>query len=271
MGSFVRIMKDRLKSLLLANSIRIGRTTDGPRLKEFFKAVKPVRTDRDLIRIGGQSDGGYLVPDDLENVEICFSPGVSVIADFEQDLVSRGIKCFLADHSVEEPPFKHELIDFEKKYLGPVEDDVFITLENWVNRKAPNKTDLILQMDIEGAEYGVIFDTSVEILKKFRILVIEFHGLAQLCDKAGFELINLTFTKLLKDFEVVHIHPNNCFAPIRYQGFEIPPILEFTFLRKDRVLNKQRFTNFPHPLDRKSVEANEDYPLPKCWYAATDS
>lgn len=268
MGLFVRVVKDRLKSLLLANSIRIGRPTESPRLKAFFESVKPVRTNRNLIRIGGQFDGGYLVPDDLENVEICFSPGVSVIADFEQDLVSRGIKCFLADYSVEGPPFKHELIEFEKKYLGPVEEGEFITLENWVNRKAPTDTDLILQMDIEGAEYGVIFDTSLEVLRKFRILVIEFHGLGQLYDKAGFELINLTFTKLLKDFEVVHIHPNNCFPPIRYLDFEVPPILEFTFLRKDRVSDKQPSTSFPHPLDRKSVQENEDFALPKCWYAA---
>ncbi len=267
MGSLAGEMKERLKALLLANNIRIGRTTESSRLKEFFKAVKPVETNRDLIRIGGQTDGGYLVPDDLENIGICFSPGVSVIADFEQDLVNRGIKCFLADYSVEGPPFKSELIDFEKKFLGPVEGDVFITLENWVNRKAPDATDLILQMDIEGAEYGVIFDTSLDTLRKFRILVIEFHGLGQLCDKAGFELINLTFTKLLKDFEVVHIHPNNCFPTICCQGFEIPPLLEFTFLRKDRISSKQDAVKFPHPLDRKSVQENHDFPLPKCWYA----
>jgi len=269
MGSLAANIKDRFKSFLLANKIRIGRTTEVARLKEFFRAVKPVWTNHDLIRVGGQRDGGYLVPDDLENIEICFSPGVSVIADFEQDLVSRGVKCFLADHSVEAPPFKHELIDFEKKYLGPVEDNVFMTLENWINRKAPNKTDFILQMDIDGGEYGVIFDTSLDTLRKFRILVIEFHGLGQLCDKLGFELINLTFTKLLRDFDVVHIHPNNCFPTIRYQGFEIPPLLEFTFLRKDRISNKQSAVTFPHPLDRKSVQANEDYPLPKCWYAVT--
>ena len=36
-----------------------------------------------LLRIGGDSDGGYLLPDDLENISSCFSPGVSDIFDFE--------------------------------------------------------------------------------------------------------------------------------------------------------------------------------------------
>jgi hypothetical protein len=265
-NSLARKMKDRLKLLLLANNFHVSRTTDSSRLKEFFRALRPVRTNHDLIRLGGDGDGGYLIPNDLESIDICFSPGVSDLANFELDLIRRGIKCFLADHSVDGPPIENELIDFEKKYLGPVENDLFITLENWVNRKAPNKTDFILQMDIEGAEYGVVFDTSLDILRKFRILVIEFHGLEKLCDKSGFEIINLTFTKLLKDFEVVHIHPNNCFPPIRCNGFLIPPLLEFTFLRKDRILGRQNRVDFPHALDRKSVPANEDYPLPECWY-----
>jgi len=56
-----------------------------------------------------------------------------------------------------------------------------------------------------------------------------------LLDKFGFELIKLTFQKLLKDFKIVHINPNNFSEPIRY---EISPEMEFTFLRKDRVTSK---------------------------------
>src|SRR4051812_35989962 len=99
MKSLARKMKDRLKLLLLANNFRISRTTDSSRLKDFFSAIKPVKTNHDLIRVGGDSDGGYLIPDDLGNIDICFSPGVSYLANFELDLMKRGIRCFLADHS----------------------------------------------------------------------------------------------------------------------------------------------------------------------------
>ena len=39
-----------------------------------------------LVRIGGNRDGAYLVPDDLTGVSACFSPGVSNRKDFEDKL-----------------------------------------------------------------------------------------------------------------------------------------------------------------------------------------
>ena len=34
-------------------------------IKELIKALRPVKTKFDLIRIGGNNDGGYLIPNDL--------------------------------------------------------------------------------------------------------------------------------------------------------------------------------------------------------------
>jgi hypothetical protein len=247
----------------------MSRTTELDVLEQFFEAVRPVSTNHPLIRIGGESDGGYLIPDDLDNVRVCFSPGVSKVASFESDLAQRGITSFLADYSVDAPPTGNDLFHFEKKYLGTTEDSVYMTLGNWVRRNAPDEKDMILQMDIEGAEYGIIFDTSSELLQRFRIIVIEFHRLQNLCDKQAFELINLTFKKLLKDFDVVHIHPNNRVKPVTYGTIQIPPLLEFTFLRKDRVLTRQPATHFPHPLDRKNITRKNDFALPPCWYRSS--
>jgi hypothetical protein len=240
--------------------------TDFGSLAQFFSAIRPQSTNHDLIRIGGESDGGYLIPNDLAGVEICFSPGVSTTADFEFELASRGIRCFLADYSVNASPIKHDLVHFEKKYLGYTEESPYITLESWVKRMAPTKHDFILQMDIEGDEYGVIFDTSRDTLRKFRIMLIEFHGLDALCDKFGFKLINLTFKKLLFDFDVVHIHPNNTQKPTVYGKYEIPPVVEFTFLRKDRISGSRPAANFPHRLDRKNTPTRDEMILPRCWY-----
>ncbi len=261
-----RLAKRRLNSALLKRGMQLARMTDYGALHSFLQSVRPVTTEHALVRIGGDGDGGYLVPDDLKHIKACFSPGVSKVADFELDLANRGIPCFLADHSVEAPPVQHELFRFEKKYLGTREDDVFMSFENWVTRNAPSDGDLLLQMDIEGAEYGVIFDTSNSVLRRFRIVVIEFHGLDHLMEPQGLELINLTFGKLLKDFDVVHIHPNNWSKPEIYGPFEIPQILEFTFLRKDRSRSRKPTASFPHTLDRANVPLRPDYPLPACWY-----
>lgn len=266
MASVSHLVERSLRSYLLRRKRLVCKTVEHSQLWTFLASCYPVQTQHPLIRIGAQGDGGYLVPDDLVGIDACFSPGVAHVAKFEEQLSNRNIECFLADYSVDEPPVQNALIDFEKKYLGPMENEVFMTLESWVRRKAPTKSNMLLQMDIEGAEYGVIFDTSSETLKRFRILVIEFHGLESLIVEGRFELLNLTLMKLLKDFEVVHIHPNNWVQPIKYQQFSIPPLLEITFLRKDRIASRQLCRTFPHPLDQANFPDKPDFVLPSCWH-----
>lgn len=258
--------KDFARSFLLNRRTTLGRTANADAIEGFLATIRPVETEHPLIRIGGDGDGGYLIPDDLVGISACFSPGVSTIAYFEEDLAARGIKCFLADASVDGPPVVGPLFDFERKYLGPTIGGDFITLQDWVDRKVPVAGDMILQMDIEGAEYRVILSSNRETLRKFRILVIEFHNLASIYDRMGLDLVNLTFSRLLEDFEIVHIHPNNRIRPVAYRDFVTPPLLEFTFLRKDRVTRRQPVTKFPHPLDRKNVAKRPDLDLPACWY-----
>lgn len=257
------LIKHKTRNFFLKQS---GKATKPGQLRDFFAMIKPVNTNHKLIRIGGESDGSYLVPDDLDGINVLFSPGVSIEADFEFQLADRGMKCYLADYSVAAPPLNHANFSFEKKYLGPIEDDIYMTLESWVKKNEPSDNELMLQMDIEGSEYGVLFDTSNETLSRFRIVVIEFHRLDALIDKFGFELIMLTFQKLLKHFEIVHIHPNNSSEPVRYGDFDIPPDMEFTFLRKDRITSKNPAREFPHVLDRKNAASKPDVTLPACWY-----
>jgi len=259
-------LKQFAQSVLLNRRTTLGRTARTEAIEEFLATIRPVETEHPLIRVGGDGDGGYLIPDDLAGITACFSPGVSTIAHFEEELAARGITCFLADASVEVAPVTGDLFDFERKFLGPKAGGDFITLEDWVERKAPGASDMILQMDIEGAEYRVILSTSRETLRRFRILVIEFHNLATIYDRMGLDLVSLTFSRLLEDFEVVHIHPNNRIRPVTYKTFETPPLLEFTFLRKDRVARRRPATAFPHPLDRKNVAKRPDLVLPTCWY-----
>lgn len=259
-------IKESVKVFLYKKKYFVSQVTDSSAMEQFFRSVRPVSTNYELTRIGGERDGGYLVPNDLKGIQVCFSPGVSRCAEFELDMARRGIDCFLADYSVDAPPVSHPLIHFEKKFLGQVDDLSHVTLERWVARNAPHQRDFVLQMDIEGGEYPVIVETGSETLRKFRILVIEFHAMESLYDKFGFNLINFTFTKLLKDFDVVHIHPNNFAEPIVYGNYAIPPYMEFTFLRKDRISTRRPALTFPHPLDRNNVESNRAIALPKCWF-----
>ena len=259
-----------LREMLLKRNIYIARTTNNADLHHFFSMINPVSTDKQLIRIGDYADGGYLIPEDLEGIDTCFSPGVSIEASFEFELANRKIKSFLADYSVDSPPVSHELFDFEKKYLGVENNEIYMTLESWMNNKAPNCSESILQMDIEGAEYSVIYQTPIDVLKKFRIMVIEFHGLNNIFSPGGYDLIYLTFKKILSEYEIVHIHPNNVWAPISNGLYEVPPLIEFTFLRKNRIELMSPCRTFPNVLDIKNVETKPDFALPDCWRGTTD-
>ena len=242
-------------------------------LRNTISTMRPLQCGHELIRIGGNGDGGYLVPDDLDGIVACFSPGVDRIAQFELTLAQRyGIPCFLADASVAEAPERHPIIHFERRFLGSQPDDKYMTLDDWVTRKEDRfgSGDLILQMDIEGAEYDVLTHASDEMLNRFRVIVLELHGLERLFLN-GFRLFfDSMIRKLLKNHAVVHLHPNNCCGKTSWGGVEIPRVMELTLLRNDRVFATGYREDFPHPLDDDNTR-NPTLPLPPMWYGPADA
>lgn len=231
-----------------------------------IKKLYPMKTDKELIRLGPNGDGGYLVPNDFEGIEACFSPGVSLISGFEKDCANMGMKTFLADKSVEKPAETHELFSFVKKYIGAYNNDDFMTLDSWVSNSLEDQnSELILQIDIEGYEYEVFLSASEHLMNRFRIITAEFHFLDCFWSKPFFGLARTTFEKILKTHTCVHIHPNNCGGIVNKKGLKIPKLMEFTFLRNDRISFSESAKSFPHKLDYN----NTDFPdllLPKCWY-----
>ncbi|MEO1024891.1 MAG: FkbM family methyltransferase [Pseudomonadota bacterium] len=240
-------------------------------LKFFIDLLKPTPISYNLLRIGASGDGGYLIPDDLSDVKYCFSPGVSKIAKFEEQLAEKySIKSFLADASVDKPPVSNDFISFEPKFIGSRDEGDFIRLESWIKSKQEqiDDGDLLLQMDIEGYEYEVLIDTSVEALRRFRIMVIEFHALQMVFESSTLRLLTAIMEKVTREFAVVHIHPNNCKGVVERNGVAVPKVLEFTFLRKDRILAPKPTEQlvYPHPLDAKNLPSLPDVTLPDIWW-----
>jgi hypothetical protein len=50
------------------------------------------------------------------------------------------------------------------------------------------------------------------------------------------------------------------------RGLEIPPTMEFTFLRRDRCLRTTPRSDFPHALDADNT-GRRHMVLPACWHA----
>lgn len=252
------------RKLAATQSLFTVRQTPEADVRSFLAQLAPVETDCPLIRMGGENDGGYLIPDDLDGIEACFSPGVDQTATFEAALLERGIPSVLADYSVAAPPAALAQCVFDRRYLAAHDDEINITLANWLRwRGGETKQDLLLQMDIEGSEYPVLIESSPATLSRFRIIAIEFHHFEQLFNPIMFALIRESFAKLLQDFAVVHIHPNNYQGLFRVGNTWVPGMPEFTFWRKDRIRSTKPATQFPHPLDRPNIPAKPDVVLPE--------
>tara|TARA_A100000164_G_C21929195_1_gene784694 strand:+ start:370 stop:1170 length:801 start_codon:yes stop_codon:yes gene_type:complete len=240
------------------------------KIKELIKLLRPIDVEgKELIRIGKNTeiDGNYLIPDDIKDIEYCFSLGVGKSSAFELHLAEMGIKSFITDYSVDKLPVENSNLIFDKKFVNSYNSDRTITFMDWKEKYLKNyNKDMIMQMDIEGDEYKVLLDIPQSELKKFRIMVIEFHFLTRLFDFHSNQFIYSCLRKILEEFYVVHIHPNNHSPVLKKNNVEIPHYLEITFLRKDRVDNFKFASRFPHPLDIKNCKDKPDIVLPKSWY-----
>jgi len=267
-----RLLEQTCKSLamdvLALGKVYPTRLTDKSALQSLVHRLFPISPGRQLIRLGPDGDGGYLVPDDLLGIEACFSPGVGDIFGFEKDCAALGMKVFLADGSVELPAELHDQFCFTKKHVGVTTGDDYMTVDDWVASSPLRlQSDLMLQIDIESNEYETFLGMSDRLMRRFRIIVAEFHGLDQLWNRPFFQLASRAFEKILQTHTCVHIHPNNCCGALDKWGLTIPRLAEFTFLRNDRIDKPSYADVFPHPLDSDNKADSPHFPLPRCWYS----
>jgi hypothetical protein len=256
------------RSGLFALGLNVTSQTETSDVLGLIRDLRPLDCGKPLIRIGAAGDGGYLIPDDLEGIEYCFSPGVNTVSDFENHLADLRIKSFLADYSVDAPPILRPEFTFDKKFLGSSDRGQYFTLPSWKDKYLKDYTgDLLLQMDIEGFEYQVIINTPDHLLKQFRIIIIEFHDLGRIFDPFAFALFSSSFKKILEFFHVVHVHPNNCCGSVKKGDVEVPKVIEITFLNKNRVSYTKPQETFPHKLDADNFPNIKPLHLPECWYS----
>jgi hypothetical protein len=158
--------------------------------------VEPSRRPGQALGVGEDGDGGYLVPDDLSNIDGCFSAGSDGIMHFEKHLASEyRIKSYILDKIDKKPLELSDLQEFRHGWLGVENNQETVTLERWLIESNLDKSrELLLQMDIEGAEYRTLLCTPTKILERFRIIVVEFHGLDKF---TNYNLLTYIFLSLL--------------------------------------------------------------------------
>jgi hypothetical protein len=257
--------------------VRSDSPSDAVEIEKAILPLVPQPCGHSLILVGGRRDGGYLIPEDLSGIEACFSPGVYNFKNFEDELALRfGIKSFMCDYSSDPTSLLTPLMDgmqfFEKKWLDVKAGAQSIDIDDWVRSASSSGADLLLQMDIEGAEYRNILHASTETLSRFRIISVELHGL-HLLGEYGFlqGIFAPTIRKLASLFTCVHAHANNsCGVTELGPGIEVPDVLEVTFLRHDRVKSTGSRPILPNPLDVLNTPDNPPLHLTGLWLRHAD-
>ena len=260
----------QIKYGLIKHGVLIERTVDSDSIHFFLKRFREHLVSVDLNRVGGDGDGGYLVPNILDEITYCFSPGVNYTANFERELSqSHNIKSYMADASVDSAPFDDPNFFFIKKFLGNRNDGEILTLGSWVDSNVDDHdAKLLLQMDIEGAEYDVLTFEPIEFLKRFTCMIVEFHSVDEVFNKNFLRMFSSIFEKLYEHFSICHVHPNNCCPVASHDGIRIPSVFEVTFLRNDYVekLKNNNKIFLPHKLDQKNSKEYKDIEMPVEWW-----
>lgn len=258
-----------LTEALWRDGYLINKAAKTTEIQQFIDRFRENYVSTKLQRIGAKHDGGYLIPMICDEIDYCFSPGVDVNSSFEQHLSDLyHIKSFLADASVSAPPIENENFIFEKKFLGSKDDGTIMKLSTWVDKYASSNDNLMLQMDIEGAEIDVLVVESANTLQRFKCMVIEFHFLDRLFEPLFLRTFRSIFDKIFEGFQVVHVHPNNAGKIISRDGISIPTLIECTFLRKDLIskcFNEDAIV-LPHLLDNPCGPDMPDIQMPKEWW-----
>ena len=221
----------------------------------------------DLLRIGKNSDGGYVLSKkQMNKTKILLSFGICDDWSFEEEFLLRiiGTTCHAFDYSVSEQMFnKKGLIKklvrrkfskdsriwamdkikhpfnkifngkngfFHKKFLGVVDNEYNISVPSLFSRILPQSIDdlsIFVKMDIEQGEFRTL-PYFEPYYRQINGFAIEFHDLDILWRNFTEEI-----ERLLSNFYIVHTHANNGNGYI--PGTKLPQLLEITFINKQLV------------------------------------
>jgi hypothetical protein len=199
----------------------------------------------DLIRIGKNNDGGYLVnKQDIIKSDRLVSFGIGDDISFEQDFYSFN-SCDIEayDGTVDKPAsFFEGNKEFYKKNIYRNTIDCIL-----------NRSNTFLKCDIEGSEYDIL-DYLISNSNLFSGIVIEFHEINK------YVLFNELTNFISKtNLKLVHVHANNN-SYIETPTEIIPDCLELTFTSSNNIEYKKHIA-LPHTLDMPNEVSRLDIPI----------
>jgi hypothetical protein len=216
------------------------------------------------IRVGIRAgDGAYILLDMLRPPQRVLSFGVGRNVSFDLDMAARGHEVFLYDHTVPGPPVRHDRFHFRRIGIGGVAepDRPLLPLADHVAAIDGAGDDMILKMDVEGAEWPALIAAPSALLARFEQIVLEIHGLAFLDRRPWRERITTGLARLRQTHTLFHVHANNHAPPVVVAGLPVSNLLELSWVRSDRVRALPSRTLYPTALDEPNLRHAADTPL----------
>jgi hypothetical protein len=246
------------------------------RLPHFFS----IKQSTDLVRIGKDYDGGYLVSkSDIEQTDLLLGFGISDDWSFEEDFLNqKKVSIDAYDASVSERIFLRRLlgstlriykfkrflhslnvllkyrkffsqsnVNHIQKFVGlNIKSEQHCTFMDVLNQT--ESKNIFLKIDIEGSEYRFLHDI-VANEERITGLVLEFHD------------VDIHLNKIEKfinelSLNLVHVHANN-YRPLR-EDDDLPFVLELTFSKHSNVSTDY---NLPHELDMPNNKNGIEYEI----------
>jgi hypothetical protein len=242
---------------------------------EFNRLIKITLSNKNLIRLGGQADGGYLVPDQIKKTHFLFSIGCDDKINFEIDYLKNNYfynsKVFIIDPKkcrIKLPKNIFFINSFACSYNFNLKKNnnrsSYVSVNDFIKKNYKNFK-YVLQIDCEGYEFEIIKSLENKILSRAEVIVIECHFNALLKISEGLIIINSFLRKILISHQIIHIHPNNALDNLIINGISVPRYCEITFVKKYKYKKKDSKIMIPHPLDIPNHKKRE-IKIPSIWY-----
>ena len=256
------------ENLLLGNAMAYDRLDPETvrRLPEYRRVADVatlLRTFRvegtEFVRLGGDADGAYVMLDSLRppSVNAGYSLGIGDEVSWDVAVGERGVELVLLDHTVEGPPRPVPGGRFVKQGIRGAESvPGCVTLAEAIAADGyGGRTDLVLKMDVEGAEWAVLDEVSSGTLGQFVQIVIEFHRLRKVTQPEVHSMVTRCLRKVLATHAPLHVHGNNAHLPLWIGDLVLPDVVEVTFARRADHAGRlvPRDESFPTDLDRPNL------------------
>ena len=233
-------------------------------LRERLKIKKVV--GKNFVRLGRPNDGGYVMVDNFKPAGVAYSFGIKDDVSWDWDMAARGYNIFMYDPTIDALPQNHERFHFFKEGILGIEikEKSMNTLENFIKLNGhENKEDMILKMDVEGAEWSFLSTVTSETLNQCDQIVFEFHDLTKPKDQSVMNATLACINKINKTHSLVHLHANNCGSfLILDDKILFPDVLELTYVKTSNYeLVDDENIFLPIPIDQPNNKDCQEIPL----------